>query len=80
MLIVDIDETLHYNFVAIPGTNSAPPAPTAPPLIEVGQVSLRSGQLVVAMETNTAPEKACAQVAVQGIDSDVSAQWDNGKS
>ena len=71
---------LTSNFVEPSGTTSAPSTAVSAPLVKVGHISLRTGQLVVAMETSTAPENAGALLAVQGIDSDVVAEWNEGES
>ena len=69
---------LHPLLVDSSGTTPVPPSTVGKPLVEVGHIQVHTAQLVVAMETSTAPENACVQVAVQGIDSDVVAKWDNG--
>ena len=55
-----------------------PSSMTGKPLVEVGHIQLHTAQLVVAMESSTAPENACIQMGVQSIDSDVVAKWDDG--
>ena len=74
-----LSNKLTSDFVETSGTTCAPPTTASAPLVKVGHISLRTGQLVVAMETNTAPENAGALLAVQGIDSDVVAEWKDGE-
>ena len=68
-----------HSLVDSSSATPVPPSKAGKPLVEVGHIQLHTAQLVVVMETSTAPENACVQVAVQEIDSDVVAKWDDGR-